>query len=462
MSSLIETAARGAAKVLPGALASDTARAQQTERGNQLLSQWTQGGLALGGGVGAAVVLINYLKSLQQEAELADESRLNDDTLYIPAPGHAKTATEVNRWVAPGLAVTSGVLSAGGAYALTQAVYNWLQKKRRQKLLDEAQAEALAAADLETEKTAASARMTFSDLATAFPVAIPLLAALASGGVAYAALNKTFPVVKKPVSKHPRRVRQVADTGEVSELDESSAEREKRASVTRRAHDYERAGYEFLLLTTDALAVAGKSASVASDILNRVAAVGAHAVAHDLREHGLPTLCALVKGASEYPVTPAEKSAAAFAIFNNARLAPTVAAVAAAEWMDMLPSINSYCSQMEGQHLKKLAKLAPLLHFTGNRTLVQEFYKSAATDNPLLQELMALLQPEGDSAGAQPVDSAEEARDRFFTSDMSGSLAEDDEGESEDDTQSEDLSDESQSADDVVDAAFENEFADVG
>jgi hypothetical protein len=126
------------------------------------------------------VVLGNYLKSLGEEADLYDESRLNDDTLYIPMPEKkAGETADGPRWTAPGLAVTGGVLSAGGAYALTQAIYNMIQKKRRMRLLDEAQSEALTAADEELAKGAALS-MTLPELLASFPVALPLLAPLAA------------------------------------------------------------------------------------------------------------------------------------------------------------------------------------------------------------------------------------------------------------------------------------------
>lgn len=456
MSEFIENTARGALNMLTGDEAADQAAAHQADRGQKLISNWATGGLALGGGLGAAVALVNYLRSLRQEAELNDESRLNDDTLYIPAP-NTKEASDspVNRWLAPGLAVTGGVLSAGGAYALTQAVYNWLQKKKRQRMLDEAQAEALLAADVEAGAKSASAdadvRMTLSDLLTAFPVAIPLLTALASGGVAYAALNKTFPTVKKPVSKYPRRIRQLTPDGELVEVE---TDHTKKASALNfeALNDFEDAGYEFLLMTTDALAGASKSASITSDLLHRAADTGASQLSADLREHGLAAFCEMLKGASDTPVDATAKAASAAAVVKDPRLGPVAKVIAAAEWMDMVPNLSRYCAQMDGAHLCKLAKLAPLLHLSGSRPLVAEFAKSATADSPLLAELLALAE----NVPANATDPDEEQRDKALTSDVSGSLAEDDEGET--DTTEDDLSNESQSADDIVDAAFETEF----
>jgi hypothetical protein len=453
MSALIESTARGIIGSLPGSAESTESSRRLDERGSQLIRNWATGGLALGGGVGAAVALINYLKSLRREAELEDDSRLNDDTLYIPAVKSAASGeSSVNRWLAPGLAVTGGILTTGGAYALTQAVYNWLQKKKRQRLLDEAQAEALLTADAEAaqQKSASDgvpASMTLSDLLTAFPVAVPLLTALASGGVAYAALNKAFPTIKRPSSKYPKRVRQVGAEGEVTDVP---------VTKTAARRDFEDAGYEFLLLNTDALAVAGKSASLTSDLLHRAAVSGVAQLSKDLQEHGLFALCSMTKGASAVEVSVCSKAAAAAAIVKDPALGPVAGFVAAAEWMDMLPAISGYCGQMSPPHLRKMAKLASLLHLNGGRGGVVEFAKSAATTgSPLLDELLATMaQPDVD-VGA-PL-SEEEQRDKALTSDVGGSLSEDDEGETDEDDV--DTADESQAANDIVDAAFEEAFA---
>ena len=113
MSSLIENAGRSIAGSLPLVGVNDSSVKGQNLRGGELIKQLATGGMALGGGVGAAVVLVNYLKSMQQEAEIEDETRLNDDTLYLPSRKQEKAAAEVNRWLAPGLAVTGGVVAGG-------------------------------------------------------------------------------------------------------------------------------------------------------------------------------------------------------------------------------------------------------------------------------------------------------------------------------------------------------------
>ena len=446
MSSLIESAGRTLADKLPLVGVNDASVKGQNVRGGELIKQLATGGLALGGGVGAAVVLVNYLKSMQQEAEIEDETRLNDDTLYLPAHKQQKSAAEVNRWLAPGLAVTGGVVAGGASYALTQAVYNYLQKKHRQKLLDDAQNETLVAADLEAEKSAAS--MTFSDLVTAFPVAVPLLAALASGGVAYAALNKTFPVVKPPKSKYPRRIRQVTEGGEV-EIPEEEAQT-KAASVCDlwAAADCEASAMEFLALFTDRVAMEKGATCITSDILNRVGGEGPSELTTMLREHGLPAVCEAVKGAA--CVTDDIKTMSAAVIFKSARLGPVVASVAAAELMDMLPNVMQLCKSASDDKLDKLAGLGALMHMSWFRPQIIKAAAAVGSDHPLLQALMSLMAEAPQDRGAQLPAGGSEERDAALTSDISGSMGEDNEGD--DDPTSHGDDDESQGEDDVIDA----------
>jgi hypothetical protein len=422
MSSIIESIARKAKTGLTGDQPGSVETAQN-ERGMQLIKQLTSGGLALGAGTGAAVALVNYLRSLKQENEVEDESRLNDDTLYIPAlkkEGASAEGGSVNRWLAPGLAVTGGILSAGGAYALTQAVYNYLQKKRREEMLDRAQGEALTAADIEVEK--AAARMNFYDLATAFPVAVPLLAALASGGVAYAALNKTFPTVKSPKSKYPKRIRQVANNGQVEELPGNEENEVLKAASLRELRaeaDCVDSANEFLLLITDQIATE-KSATISltSDLLNRAAHSGISGLLDTYRDGGLEALVESVKGASDKPADLGGKSLAAVAICKSARLAPIAQAIAAAEFQDLVPGIYGAALSQGDAMLEKLAGVASLFNLAYFRPSIE---KSAMTHPELVAELNAIIGAPGVMGGAEQMEDA-------LTSDVGGPLSDDSEG----------------------------------
>jgi hypothetical protein len=417
---MLEQTGRATRRIIDGVLGithnRDKARElsdHQRERGERLMRQMVTGGLAVGGSVGLAAALNNYLRTLKQEAELEDESRLNDGTLYV-AGGQSKEAS-VSPWLAPGLGMTGGVLAAGGAYALTQAVYSYLQKKRLQQLLDEAQGETLGTVEEEISKSSAvREKMNFYDLLTAFPVAVPLLAALASGGLTYAALDKAFPVIKRPESKHPKRVRQVSTAGGGGEPADED-EPEKRAGLTSAYDPEEESGQEFLLLMTDALAMEkGASISITSDLLNRVAGEGIRGVSSTLAEGGLLGLVESLKGASDLPASLPDKARAAALICKTAA-ADTLVAVAAAEYQDLMPGLCTIVADQGQRCMEKLAGLGPILNGMMFRPLLLE--KSAYAQGSVAEDdlMVALLNRER---------GAEDGTD-FLDSDASGPMADD-------------------------------------
>lgn len=447
MSSLIESTARGIKNLIPGASFDQNTRAMQVARGRELIKNLALGGLAVGGTAGAAVVLSNYLKSLGEEADLYDESRLNDDTLYIPMPEKkAGEDSDGPRWTAPGLAVTGGVLAAGGAYALTQAIYNMIQKKRRMRLLDEAQAEALTAADEELSKGAALG-MTLPELLASFPVALPLLAALASGGVTYSALNKAFPTVTKTKSKYPKRIRAVANDGSVSEVDEELKDNIKEVTKTAADRigeaDCELAAMEFMTLLTAQLAHEKKAEyCITADIINTVARDGITPVAVAYEQGGLLGLSEAVKSASESDEVA--KVAAVVALHRHNHLAPIVASLAAAEYQELVPTVMQKVASMDETMLDKTAGIAALMQLTFMRPLLKE---ASGLPPQLLEDLSAIL------ASDIPADDADASdRDEMLTSDVSGSMAEENEGGGK---ETDGLDDESQGANDAVDDFFE-------
>ena len=292
-------------------------------------------------------------------------------------------------------------------------------------MLDEAQGEALAASDTEIAK--AAAQMNFADLVTAFPVAIPLLAAMASGGVAYAALKKTFPTVKSPASKYPKRIRQVSQSGAVEELPDDVNPTTKSASDYAAEADLEDAGLEFLILTVDQTSREKRAAHrITSDILSRVAREGLHEVTRMQKEGGLTALAESVRGASNTPVDIARKVLAAVAICKSARLRPIVSALAAAELQEMAPDLYDTTVAYGDEHMDKFAGLAPLLQIACFRPLMLE--KSAMSNNPaLLEELVSMLTAQQEGLGGG--EDGEMAVTPALNSDVNGAGAVEAEGD---------------------------------
>lgn len=433
MSTLIESTARGGASAIRSALnlGSGTNDAEHVARGKELVKQLAAGGAMLGGGAGLAVALVNYVKGLRAEQDAYDPEKLNDDTLYV---GVNKSANDgINKWLLPGAAVAGGVLTAGGAYALTQALHGIIQRRRRQALLDEAQGEALTAADAEALKSAAE--MTASDLVTAFPVAIPLLAAVASGGIAYAALDKAFPTLQRPKSRYPKRIRAVVN-GEPQDVQGVEKDTMKSAGVEIAA---QRSATECLLMTVDSLA--DNDFSVTSEFLAKAAAIGVDAVAADLYEHGLITTADMYKGAS---ASTFEKLAAATLIASDPMLGPLMTHVAASEFISLLPGVSSLCAGMDADTREKSAGLAVLLYETVSRPDMVE--KCAAGLSPeLLAQLQELLSG-GYVPGSQGV--LGDTADAALTSDSGGATGQAEGGVGP--------AMESKGEDDIIDTAIED------
>ena len=406
MSSIIESLARTAVDAVPGiGEASEHAEAQKA-RGRTLMKDLTVGGVALGGGVGLGVTLLKYLKSLKEEEAAEDPRRLNGDTLYVSAKGHGnpeedteKVAASMERWLAPGLAVTGGVLGAGASYAIVKAIAERVERKRRLALLDAAQQETLQAVEQESSKQAA-AHMTVADLLTASPVAIPLLAALSAGGISYAALNKAFPTIKRKKLDGPKRIKFVDDSGNVVSEE-----------------DVEKVASEMLLLMVDSLA-REKAASycVTTDILNFVAMHGKSAA---MLYEDSADFYKDIEGTMEACME--DKIAAAKIIQDDHRLSTLVNATAAAEFADMLPQMFKVASSYDDEKMGHIICISALMHLDDAR--------------PHIKNASAILQDQI------------EDRDSALTSDAVGGMGED--------ADTTDASDSAAKSDDPVDGIMQ-------
>lgn len=440
MSTVLESIGRGARGLVDRASgiteSPSSAELHQAQelRGNEMIKKLTTGGLALGGGVGLLVALRNQLKTLREEAEASDDRRLDDDTLYIPT-GQKKEAA--NRWLAPGLAVTGGVLGMGGAYALVQEINDRIVRSRRRKQLDAAQADTLRKVDEEAEvaKAASGVNMTAADIILAFPVATALLTAGAAGAVTYGTLNKSFPVVKKPNDAKPKRIRLLSSDGTVLDPDTTPIDEEALAKAAS-FDDLDDAGLEFLVHTVSA----GRPDGITADFLRKAAGIGGLDEMEALLNDG--GVDALVEGCRSLEVPSNDRAAAAaMGLSKSASLRPTVQLVAACELLDMIPNVAKLTSAEAT--LEKMAHVGALLGLALREPASDLLEKSAfATPVPGTQrtEIMETIkkslngpQVESNDAGA-------------LVSDVSGGMADD----SEENADAEPLKDKS----DMADAAF--------
>jgi hypothetical protein len=458
---LLERAGRGITSAFSSAATPDDLSSQR-ERGGQLIQNIGLGGTMLGGGAAAVVAAISLLNSLSKEKEMEDDSRLDDDTLYISDPHEGKkrvksAAEGVSPLLAPGLAMTSGIVGAGAGYALVQGIYNALEKRRRQQMLDEAQREVIEAADMEAAKSASAQpapKINLADLLTATPVALPLLTMLATGGITYAALDKSFPVIDKPKRRGPRRIRigQDARPYEVPEEDVAEGEAEKAAFSSS---DLEDAGDEFLA----SFVAASRKGTITGDFISKAASGELDAMEHMLKTAGIDALLLSLKGASDREIPEAKRMLGTMALFKSAALKDTVRSVAAAEYLEIYgDSFNetSGCPRT----MQKMASLGCLMGLISRDSALPEMAKQAAameqpaTSPGLLEILKRFLtgggaeQPKGDGSEGSALQ--REERDAALTSDAGGGIG----GVSEEGADGLGTSQKSTGDDDVIDSVM--------
>ena len=480
---LLEHAGRGITSALSGAVSHDGGP-QERSRGNEMLGNVGMGGALLGGGTAAVVAALGLLHSLNKEREMEDPTRLDDDTLYISDPNkkHVKAASEgVSPLLAPGLALTGGIVGAGAGYALVQGIWNSIEKRRRQKLLDEAQHDAINTADQEVAKSASAAqpKVNLSDLLTAAPVALPLLTMMATGGITYAALEKYFPTIKRPQSSAPRRIRlgpnnaplpddiaaDISDKHFRNAAPVEPVEGMKSASVFQHT-DLEDAGGEFLA----SFVAASRKGTITGDFISKAASGELEAMEYLFKSAGIDSLIASLKGAGNRNQPQELRMLGTMALFKSAALKDTVRSIAAAEYLEIYgPSFaeTSGCPAT----MRKMASLGCLMGVISRDSALPGLAKEAASmagpaTSPKLLELLKTLiahhhsgqRPVAPTAG-QPEASApeqsgmhgdhqqREERDAALNSDAGGGVG----GESEEGSSGEDTSSESTGDNDVVD-----------
>lgn len=326
-----------------------------SQRDKDLISNYLLGGAATGGSIALATALVNYLRHLKNDA---DESDDDDDTIkiYKQAPQEKVAMT-----LGGPLAITGGVVSAAGTYALVNKLYEMLRKKQAQKKLDEAQNIFLESQGYKkvdkkkkkddddtdaTEKSASGKGMSTSELGVSIPLALPLLMALGSGVVAHKLLNKSFPIKKREVQA-PKRIEIVdAPKEEEEKLD-------KAAGIT------DTDGFEFLLRTINMT----KAAS--SDISNLIATT-ADGRLKDFKNTadilGFADALDTVKGASNaVEAGPLTEQMAISCLAKSASVGEQTKLLAAAEFAELYPAFFKTAANLSEKKKNALYKIACIL-----------------------------------------------------------------------------------------------------
>ena len=304
----------------------------------ETISHYLKGGLAIGGGAGLAVSLLNYLKKMNNES--TTDSSSDDDTLYV----YRKKAN----FAANGTAITTGVLSTLLSYLAVTKAYQKFREAEAQKALDEAQHVFLDEAGYKSiEKSSSGDRrrgMNLWEGLAASPVALSMLMALAGGVTVNELLKARFPTEKKQEVKAPRRI-------EV--LSPEEAEAIKMASYPGEETDAQ----EFLCRMT--LINPVKHSGLLA--LQKVAALGGHeAFKHTAMQLGFYPALDTVKGASAKIVDPVKEHLALCWMNKCAYLRPSVGLLAASEFAEQYPTACRQAAHMDEEQQFVLRKIASL------------------------------------------------------------------------------------------------------
>jgi hypothetical protein len=260
------------------------------------------------------------------------------------------------------MAITGGLLSALGSYALVRKLYQNIKRKQLQEQLDKAQQEFIGSAEeeaVEAQKKAATGgeAMGVGEFLTSVPVAFSLLSAIAAGALSNAALNKYFPRIKKPTSAAPKRI-VIRKKREEGEGEDEMLEEEKVAYEKVAADQQYDDATEFLVH----LCMGSKSASKSDlvDIVHAVAQGRGAEFTNNMLEFGFDSAMNTIKGASEVSITPQQKQFAIGYCVKSAALSPVVQLLAAAEYNDMAPRFTKIASLQNEACQETLIKIAGL------------------------------------------------------------------------------------------------------
>jgi len=350
---------------------------------------YTLAGLSLGGGVGLASALANYIKSLKAEEDMEDEALMDNDVLYLRAPG-SKQANDEASIGSKALGITGGVLGAGAAYALVRKLYAAERKKKLVGMLEDAQRQTLDLADMESDlvnKVASGEEGSdviydaggdglVNNGLSAGGAAL-LLAALSSSALAYKGLQKAFPTVKKPVSDKPRAIRFLQDKAKEEVQEKAASERQHR--------DFCDAGQEYLVALTAAFP---SEHNVTRDLICKSASGGLAEMEEQVSKAAsvMEFLDSLPEGNLD-AFTPAQRQMGVGSLIKSATLAPLVSHLASAEFNSLLPvSMQSWMAGRDEASMMKCAHIGSLLgmqeRLNNMKGVIPEGYESIPNSEP--------------------------------------------------------------------------------
>ena len=363
------------------------------DRGKRLIGKYMMGGAAIGGSAALATSLMNYLNTLKQQGDAANDTSEDDDTLFLTMRNKNQNAPNVIKGtgarkmasIGGGLALTGGALATLGSYSLIRQLYQKYKKKQLQSELDDSQQQFF---DVVSQEGAAMKRssaksaamnpaeagkpMGMTEMLTSTPVTLTLLAALASGALAHKALDRTFPLPKHNTATGPKRiVLKKEDTYKDTEDELDAHGQPKMASyddltVAEQFDD----GLEFLVHTV-LENVKKANLSELRTIVGAAANGQLEEFTTNMLEYGYDTAINMIKGAEEhFPKNRGNQIMAVAQCVKSAALNPVIGVLAAGEYEDMAPHFMKVSGDQSEAQKETLCKIAGVLGAFGRNQVL--------------------------------------------------------------------------------------------
>lgn len=338
-----------------------------------LVTKYALAGASLGGGAALLTSLVNYVNEMNRRHK-EESSDADDSTLYIRVKPTVKQAavekefsTDRNILVSGPLAITAGSLAAMGSWALINSLYKQMLLDSAQEELDESQNQFLNVSGFERVKKAndenkadsnRSDSMGLGSNVLSFLLSVPGLFAIASGVVAYNALNKYFPEKKVPVTS-PKKIKIVTSDNHLAG-DTVGPDYNKQQDAINKTASYTESsdGVEFMIRS---IITSNMPDSNISNIVSDVASFGNKGFEKIAAAIGFDNALCAVKGQDTHQRDTLAEQLAITHIAKSASIGSQIAITAAAEFAERFPTIFTTAAALPDDHKEFFEKVACIL-----------------------------------------------------------------------------------------------------
>lgn len=346
----------------------------------KLIARYAVAGGGIGGAAALATSLVDYIRNMNRQ--YTEDSEDDDNTLYLRikqdkknpiAVKSASSKKDRNILVSGPAAITTGALSMLGGWALINSLYKKMMLNEAQKELDEAQNQYVDLSGYERlKKTAASKSESdtmggWSNLLSAI-VSVPGIFSLASGVVAYKALDKYFAKKKADPVTAPRKIKIVSPEVDFPAGDKQGPDYNTNGSEFAKKAGIESSdGVEFLIRS---VCTARRPDSDISNIVGDVSLTGGSGFEKLASDIGFQNALDAVKGRTIYNNNMLKEQLAITHIAKSASIGEQAAITAAAEFAELYPSIYMSAVSLPEKSKDVLEKVACVLGKASRATIM--------------------------------------------------------------------------------------------